>query len=246
MLPSLADDSRASAKASRASRFVVRGPDPCRVRAESRPWRPSRAAPANHVILVVWLACGLSILALGCSRGTTESASAPAAVPASAAAAEPATDPERPRKTLIEHAERMTQATLREDHATIAELTHPRVVSELGGKERFIERVAAITADMKSSGYAITGVRLSRPADLMEDEGIFYAIVPYDLSMTGPDGMKGESQSFFVGVSLDGGDSWKFVDGAAIAGDREKLKIVMKRFPDRLVLPPVQEPRWGK
>jgi len=130
------------------------------------------------------------------------------------------------------------------DHAAMADLTHRSVVDGMGGREEFVKRLSSIFEEMKGAGFAITELHNRGAADLVEDQGIFYAVVPYDLRMTGPGGRKGTSESYLVAVSLDGADSWKFVDGGAVAGDREKLKRVIKRFPDGLALPEIAPTRW--
>jgi hypothetical protein len=155
-------------------------------------------------------------------------------------------DRARASQALMAYAEQVHQATLQRDHQRMAELTHPAVVNGLGGKERFTQRLAEIAAEMSDKGFGITDITLSEPSELVESRSSVYAVVHFDLRMTGPGGATGVKPSYLIGVSTDGGTSWKFIDGDGVAGDRAKLRRVLPDFPDRLELPPKLDPQWGK
>jgi hypothetical protein len=153
-------------------------------------------------------------------------------------------DRERARQALTASTEQVRQAMLREDHQRMADLTHPAVINGLGGREKFTQQLAEIAAEAKVKGFGFADVIFSESSELVESRGAVYAVVPFDLRMTGPDGAKGVTPSYLIGVSTDGGASWKFIDGNGIAGDRAKLRQVLPGFPDTLALPPKQNPKW--
>lgn len=155
-------------------------------------------------------------------------------------------DPARVRRNLAEHTDRVRWAILQGDHRGLAALTVPAVVDGAGGTEGFVRRVAGFADEARNQGFGFTEVAYSEPSELIESRGAVYAVVPYDLHMTGPGGATGVTPAYLIAVSNDGGRAWKFIDGEGIAGDRAKLLRVLPDFPDRLALPPKQESRWKR
>ncbi len=153
-------------------------------------------------------------------------------------------DPAHSRRTLIAHASQLRQATIQPDHDLMTRLTHPAVVQGMGGEARFKEQLAEIVADMNRKGFGITDLILGEPSELVEGRGKLYAVVPDEIRLSGPEGASGVKPSFLIGESADGGNTWKFIDGAGVAGDRAKLRRVLPDFPDSLALPPLQEAVW--
>ena len=128
----------------------------------------------------------------------------------------------------------------------MADLTHPTIVDELGGRAKFMQRLEAIAREMKGQGFRFQGNTFSEPSDLVEASGEVYAVVPFRLDMTAPGEIPGTLHSYLIGVSKDQGSNWKFIDGGGVAGDRAKLRQVLPNFPSNLQLPAKQEPVWQK
>lgn len=100
-----------------------------------------------------------------------------------------------------------------------------------------MKRLEALAAEMKGEGFQFTGIKFAEPSDLVEASGEVYVVVPCELEVTQPDGSRHRQPSYLIGVSSDRGQNWKFLDGAGVGGDRDKLKQVLPKFPKSLQLP---------
>lgn len=133
---------------------------------------------------------------------------------------------------------------LHEDYAQTIELTHSAVVNGMGGRDSMREKLKAATDEMKRLGFAMTDAQIRAPAQIVVEEGVYYAVVPYELFMAGPGDKKGTMKTFLLAVSHDEGDSWRFIDGRAIPGNRDKIERMVEHIPSRLVLPDPEPARW--
>ena len=133
--------------------------------------------------------------------------------------------------------EALREAVLREDHSKVAELTCHRVVEGLGGREKFIERLTTIAADMKRSGFRFASMKISIPRDFRESSGELYSIIPQDLQLISSNGDRIDKHGYLIGTSFDRGATWRFLDGQGIGTDRKRLELVLPNFPKDLPLP---------
>ena len=113
----------------------------------------------------------------------------------------------------------------------MADLTCPVVVEKLGGRDKFIERLASMAAEIKSSGFRIDSIDMSEPPSYVEWAGDLYSILPQTLRLSLSTGIQISKHSYLAGVSPDGGATWRFIDGQGIGGDRKKMEIVLPHFP---------------
>jgi hypothetical protein len=164
----------------------------------------------------------LSLLVFGCSR--------PRLIDESEAMA-----------NLKSQAELVIRAVLEKDHAMMATLTHSALVEQLGGRDRFIQKLESIAAEIQGEGFRFKTAKLGEPTQPVESAGEYYVIFPYSFVMAGSD-VEMIGKTFLICVSKDGGRTWKFLDGHSAAGDRDKLKTVLPHFPDQLQLPEPQQP----
>lgn len=136
-------------------------------------------------------------------------------------------------ENLKAQADEVRRAILAVDHEGMVTLTHPRVVQMMGGKAKFIRHLEETEAELNGDGLRFKDLVFAAPSELVETGGAVYAIVPYTLEMTGPDGARGTTPTYLIGVSDDRGAHWTFLDGNGVAGDRAKLKKILPDFPDR-------------
>jgi len=133
--------------------------------------------------------------------------------------------------------EKLRQAVLHEDHATVAELTYPPVVKMLGGRDQFVERLTSIAAEIKEKGFRFDSVDISESLDFREYAGCLYSVVSKDLHLVSTSGSRINAHGYLVGVSSDRGTTWKFLDGEGFGTDRKRLEMVLPDFPNDLKLP---------
>lgn len=155
-------------------------------------------------------------------------------------------DMEQARKNLKDQAEAVGRAMLQEDHQKMADLTLPALVEKFGGREKFVQKLESMAGELKGDGMRFDKFVISGPSELAEAAGDVYGIVPFTLEMTGPNGMVGSKPSYLIAVSRDRGASWKFLDGAGVAGDRTRLKTILPNLPSNLRLPEKRPAVWKK
>jgi hypothetical protein len=140
---------------------------------------------------------------------------------------------------MKEQAGQMCLAIVAADHAKVADCTHPNVVELAGGRDRAVQFIKMTLEDMKSRGTAIQSVVVGEPSEVFKQAGDVYSVVPFTLEMD-VGGQRLKQGSFLVGISSDGGRTWKFVDGNQ--GDRAKLERILPNLPKGLRLPEKQQP----
>jgi hypothetical protein len=149
------------------------------------------------------------------------------------AAADPQT--ERIRAAATENSTAFTTA----NYDRLVDLTYPKVVELLGGREKMIELLRHGTEDMKSRGSVIVGADVAEPKDVITAGDKRFAIVPMTVHVKVPEGTL-RAPGFLLAVSTDGGKAWTFIDGAGLT--REKLTQVFPDLPSELSLPALERP----
>src|SRR5262249_35112704 len=115
----------------------------------------------------------------------------------------------------VELAKVMEKAVLAGEHAKVVELTHPKVVEAMGGKEKMIEAIEKIMSAMKAQGIAIKSHTIGKPEEPVVDGKSAFVVLPTKLEMTAPQ-TKIAVESYLLGFTTDNGKSWLFVDGAGL------------------------------
>lgn len=163
--------------------------------------------------------------------------------------AEPATGAltrEQVEQNLATQAEEIGRAVLAEDHARMADLTHPELVKKLGGREKYVARLGGIAAEMKAAGFRFEALATARPSTLVQASGKWFGVVPSDIDMTGPGGARTKMKAYQVGESVDGGRTWRFIDANGVGGDRRKLNLILPDFPADVPVPANPPPQWDR
>lgn len=93
----------------------------------------------------------------------------------------------------------LVQATRERDHEKLADLTHPALIDKAGGRDAFIRMVEKVETDYDRQGFKLLDGTLSPPSRLVECGRQWYAILPYTLSLSGPEGACGVQPASLVG-----------------------------------------------
>ena len=140
-------------------------------------------------------------------------------------------------------ADSIGKAVLERDYAKVADLTYPKIIEEMGGKEKMIELTTKAMKTLKDQGITSTSThrQARRPGDRRQDR---VRRGPTAIMMSGPK-IKIESESYLLGVSTDGGKTWKFADGAGLSASKFRDKIFLS-LPAGLKLPEPKAPSITK
>ncbi len=119
--------------------------------------------------------------------------------------------------------QKMMDATCAGDYRTVLDMTHPKVLESMGGKDAALKQIETAMNAIKGQGIAFKVIEVSTPT-VMKGGKDHYSVTPYSLLMTMP-GKKITIASAVVGVSSDEGKSWKFLnlDEKGEKGVREML-----------------------
>ncbi len=139
-----------------------------------------------------------------------------------------------------EKAREVSRAVVKGDHAKVVELTYPKVVEVMGGRNKMISTIDAIMKQMKKDGFAIKSNTIGEPSEMLTEGVNTFVVVPTTLEMTSPNGTL-SSKSYLLGISPDKGKTWKFVSGSGIDNPQMRLRVLPK-LPPKLKLPEKQAP----
>ncbi len=148
-----------------------------------------------------------------------------------------------PEKMAQRKAEEAAQATIKGEYGKLADLTHPKVVEEMGGRERMIGVMKTGLKEMEAKGFEFRSAKVGETAQVVADGDTMYAVVPLDLEMKAPGGYLAV-KSFLLGVSPDKGKSWTFINGDK-AHDAT-VKKFLPNLPAELKLPKKEQPVFHK
>lgn len=181
-------------------------------------------AKALQTILIALLA-----LQFGCGRQNT----APAGTAGSST--------ERQYKNLKIQADQLNQASLTGDDDRTIDLTYPKLIELMGGREEFLANLDAIRSEMESQQLRVLSATAEDATDITEVDNQIYAIVPVAMRMKVPEGVM-VGRSFMIGVSKDRGENWTFVSAGSGQLDPEQLKLLFPGVADKLRVPETEEP----
>lgn len=176
--------------------------------------------------------CTLGLLA-GCSSKSTEM---------NKVAGQTSTEsPDAVRVLVKDKVQQIAEATLKEDYEVVVDLTYPRVVEILGGRQKMIETIKTLMGQMKSEGLSLQSAKVGEPGDFYSAEGNTFVLVPVDMIMKIPDG-KVVGKSFQLGISSDGMKTWKFIGSETFHDNKALFKQLRIKLPSDMKIPEEQEP----
>jgi hypothetical protein len=143
-------------------------------------------------------------------------------------------------EAIRQKAQECADAMLQGDYGKMADLTHPKIVKMMGGRDRIVATIQSGMEQMKAQKISIVSYKVEAPAEVVGSGSDHAAVVPATLEMKGP-GMKLKQKSYLLAISSDDGKSWSFVDGSDL--DDEKVKLILPNPPSGLKLPPKQPPQ---
>jgi hypothetical protein len=147
-------------------------------------------------------------------------------------------DPAVARQSAKAGVQELNDALIKEDFGKVVDLTYPKLVEKMGGRDKMIATLKAGTAQMKSTGFTFNAVKVDEPGEIVSADHQQFLVVPFLLEMKSPAGRMQQKTSV-IGISEDGGRSWKYLNGEF---PREQIKQILPNLPDKLQLPAPQKP----
>ena len=142
---------------------------------------------------------------------------------------------------LKAQADQLNQASLTGDDDRVINLTYPKLIELMGGREEFLANSDAIRSEIESQKLQVLSATAEDPKDIIEVNNQIYAIVPVTMRMKTPEGVL-VGRSFMIGVSDDRGQNWKFVSAGSGQLDPDQLKALFPAAADKLQIPENEEP----
>ena len=98
-------------------------------------------------------------------------------------------------KNLKVQAGQLADAILGADYGRAADLTFPKLIELMGGRQRFISALETGMKELQSEQFRITSITVGEPRGVVEAESQIYAIVPTTMRMKVPEGFWSEKHS---------------------------------------------------
>ncbi|MSU77088.1 MAG: hypothetical protein EXS16_03220 [Gemmataceae bacterium] len=140
------------------------------------------------------------------------------------------------KKTATE----LASAMLKGEHAKVVDRTFDKIVEMAGGREKMIGRIGELAKAMEAKGVKFHALNVGEPGDVLTEGKFTFVVVPTVMVMRVPSATL-TAKSFLLGISLDDGKHWKFVEGAKV-GDKAAREKVLPPLPVQLKLPAMEQP----
>jgi hypothetical protein len=154
---------------------------------------------------------------------------------------EESSEPLNPAKAITATAEKLNKAVLTQDFKTFAKHTHPVIIEQSGGEQKFIEMMEKGAKEMKAAGVQLLSITNGEPGKIITKNGELQSTLPQVVEMRVPKGHV-KSKTTLIAISKDQGKTWRFVD--TFNSDLKILQSAMPNLSNELVIPPSQQPEF--
>ncbi len=138
-------------------------------------------------------------------------------------------------------ADKIAKATIDGDAETVIDSTYPTLVELLGGRKSAIDFTKKSLEQMRNEGFTFDRFEASPPKKFYTEGKNTFAVLPTKMEMSSrKETILGES--YLLGISSDGGKTWKFLDGSGMK-DKALRKKILPKLPEKLVLPTLPKPK---
>jgi len=137
-------------------------------------------------------------------------------------------------------AQEAADALVRGDFDRVVALTHPALVEAMGGRGPMIAALRRGQEEMTAEGKSLVGATTEKPLQIVRTGRQLQCVVPQTLEMLVAGGTL-EAKSALIGVSVDGGVTWRFV-AAGKGGARQQLESLVPDLSRELRVPEYGDP----
>lgn len=139
------------------------------------------------------------------------------------------------QNALRTDAEMMGKALIAKDYDTYVNYTYPKLMKDMGGREKMKETIKKQMEDLENQGVKILSVTYGEPSVIIKEKKELQATVPQHMQFESSNG-KVTTQTTVIAISQDDGAHWYFVDPGE--RDLETVRITLPNLSKKLVLPP--------
>ena len=140
--------------------------------------------------------------------------------------------------SLTARTKELEEAIGRKDYAKMVDLTYPKLVESLGGRDKMFAEMSNEMKSMEAEGVELLSTVPSPPTQFVHESNGVYAVVPVTTKIKARDGIF-QTEGSLIAISNDGGTSWTFVD--ATGKDQTELRKLLPNL-DKLNLPAEKPP----
>jgi hypothetical protein len=136
-------------------------------------------------------------------------------------------------------AEEASNAFIKGDYQKFVDLTYPKLVELMGGREKMISLTEGQMREMKAQGVEFMSTTVDVPREVVPAGPQVFSIVPYTLKMKTPEGVITQ-QSYLLAISNSDSIKWTFIDVTGL--NDAQLKAVVPGAVGRVTFPAKQPP----
>lgn len=154
---------------------------------------------------------------------------------------EESSEPLTPEQAITSSAEKLNKAILSHDYKTFAKYTHPKIIENSGGEQKFIEMMANGSKSMKDAGAELISITNGAPGKILTVKDELQTTLPQTVEMQVPKG-RVRTNTTLIAISNDKGKTWHFID--TFNADLKVLQAALPNLSNELVIPPARQPEF--
>ncbi len=148
------------------------------------------------------------------------------------------------KKNAFLAAKIMDNALVTKDWYTYVESNHPTVINQVpGGVAGLVKQTMEQVEALEESGNKIIAAWPGQASDIIDTAGEYQLTLPQYMEIRLPNG-KLKTQTTLLGISMDKGNKWYFIDLEASGNDINKLKEIFPKVSSRIKVNPPAEPTF--
>jgi hypothetical protein len=140
---------------------------------------------------------------------------------------------------LKRQAQAVADALVKGDYSTVVDHTYPKIVAQMGGKEKMIATIKQGMEQMSAQGFSFADAAVGSPGKFYKAGTEIHCLIPQRIALKSPNS-RIVNNSYLLAVTKNGGKFWYFLDI-----NKGTYNMVPKLFPNfnkKLVIPEPTQP----
>ncbi|MEO8515931.1 MAG: hypothetical protein ABI426_04260 [Flavobacterium sp.] len=135
---------------------------------------------------------------------------------------------------IKKQANEMGDAFIKGDYKSFVKFTYPKLIQLMGGESKMIATLTKTINDTKSQGVSFLGVTFDNPTKIIKVKNELQCTIVQHLAAHVPNGNT-TSSSTLIGISLDNGKKWYFIDSTNKTN--AQMKQLLPNLSPEIILP---------